>query len=46
MILEIFSIICKSYDPQIFHLQQELSGLQNVIHEARRMLWDYLVVDP
>ena len=29
-------------DPQIFHLKKMLWVLQ-IIHEARRMLWDYLV---
>ena len=35
--------ILKSNDPQIFHLQNKLWGLQ-IIHEAWRMLWDYLVM--
>ena len=43
MILGFFSIIYKSNDPQIFHLHNKLWGLQ-IIHEAWRMLWDYLVV--
>ena len=33
MILEMFSIIYKSNDSQIFHLQNKLWGLQ-IIHEA------------
>ena len=47
MILEKNSIICKSNDPQIFHLQktEKLVALQ-IIHEAWHMLWDYLVVCP
>ena len=43
MILDIFSIIYKSNDPQIFHLQNKL-WLYKIIHEAWRMFWDYLVV--
>ena len=42
MILDNFWIIYKTNDPQIFHLQKKLWGLQ-IIHEARRMLFDYLV---
>ena len=42
MILDIFSIICQRNDPQIFHLQKKVVGLQ-IIHEAWRMLFDYLV---
>ena len=45
MILDFFSIIYKSNDPQIFHLQKNVVALQ-IIHDARRMLWDYLVDVP
>ena len=41
MILAIFSIIYKSNDPQIFHLQKKFVALQ-IIHEAWRMLSDRL----
>ena len=44
MILYIFSIIYKSNDPQIFHLQKKLWLYKLSMRlGARRMLWDYLV---
>ena len=44
MILEIFSIIYKSNDPQIFHLPKKLWLYK--LFMSKRMLWDYLVDAP